>query len=381
MKIIKLYLSSCLLLSLLSSCAIGWDMWRDPIRVANVVNGNTLKLENGVSVELLGLENTQNSQQRLQQFLVPEDGDGPKIRFIRDNSFPFRFPIDEEFTIYAYAITDDDKNCINSMILKEGLSMLSENPYLQDSLEQFRNYALNSNAQKLVQNPVIKPVLDENIQDTIRKYANGANYDEGRIHHDRWSSDGNQNCDMLEKACDYTNSITKGFANLLATKNDAEGDFNVKQICNIYSYLREKWKYVNDPADEEFLAYASESISRCNLTGDCDDFSVLMASCILAVKGTACINIASKDHGAHAFTEVDVSNFSQDEVDRTVKEYFGERFDVDIPLLYRHDGEHVWLILDWFSSYPGGKYWKDQDYDSWNTYIRENREWKWKELK
>ena len=79
---------------------------------------------------------------------------------------------------------------------------------------------------------------------------------------------------MLEQAVDYTNSLTKSFANLLASKS--EGSYNLGQICEIYSYLRKKWKYVNDPVDNEYVAYASESIQDCNLSGDCDDFAVLM---------------------------------------------------------------------------------------------------------
>lgn len=368
---------------LMSSC-IGWDIWSDSIQVEEVVNGNTLKLENGIHVVLLGLDDTKNSKQRLERLLCPKDGDKKDVWFIKDSSFPDVYYLDEDNnTFYAYVQTSTEAGeeiCLNSMILKEGLSDLYITPYLQDSLNKYRQLAEHSPHHEIVLNPVVKPVLDSDVQDIIDEQGKKNEITEVHDHSgDVWMMDGNLNCDMLNRACDYTNSITKSFANMLASKS--EGPYNVRQICEIYSYLRNKWKYVNDPADKEYVAYASESICDSHLSGDCDDFAVLMAACILSIGGNACINTASRGNEGHAFAEVDVSQFNMTEVESTVMDYFGKYMNISTPLSTRHDGNRIWLNLDWQTSYPGGKYWLNRNYDVFNCYFRQNGQWIWQKIR
>lgn len=166
---------------------------------------------------------------------------------------------------------------------------------------------------------------------------------------------------------------------MLAAKS--EGAYNVGQICEIYSYLRSKWKYVNDPADNEYVAYASESIRDSHLSGDCDDFAVLMASCILAIGGEVNINTASRGNEGHAFTEVNIAGANLSDVTAAVQEHFGMYANIISPLATRRDGNYLWLNLDWQTSYPGGNYWLNQSYDNWNCYTRQNGEWVWRKLR
>lgn len=369
---------------IMESC-VGWSIWEDSIGVERVISGNTIQLENGVNVVLLGLEDTRNSQERLQELLCPNDGETHQVWFIKDSSYPELFYLDEDNnTFYAYVSTADGNGgevALNGLILREGRSRLCENPYLRDSLGRYQQYVDASNLEELIlPNPVVKPVLDPEVKDIVENQDDGNRKREIRDHSgDRWLTNGSQNCDMLRRAVDYTNSVTKSFANLLAA--ESEGPFNVGQICEIYSYLRKKWKYVNDPADNEYVAYASESIQESHLSGDCDDFAILMAACMLAIGGEVCINTAQNGNEGHAFTEIDVSRFQQSDVENSVQSYFGKYTRIPSPLSYRREGNHVWLNLDWQTTFPGGNYWLEQHYTSWDSYVRESGNWLWKKLK
>lgn len=354
----------------LQSCHIGWSIWEDPISVEKVLNGNTVQLENGVNVVLLGVDDTQESRSHLSERLK----DNKRVLIHRDSSIPVLYYVDDDNnTIYGYLSTEEEGYCINTEILREHKSGLCRNPYLQDSLSFYSSLVRDMVVEPVI-NPIVKPQLDTELEELVSK--NRESVHEAIDHsNDAWHSDGRQNCEMLSRTCDYTNSITKSFANLLASK--AEGEFNVKQICEIYSYLRNKWKYVNDPSDNEYVAYASESIADSHLSGDCDDFTVLMASSILAVGGKACINTASQGNSGHAFAEVDVSQFSLEEVESVVKEFFGGNISMPEHLFFRRGMGAVWMNLDWQTMFPGGKYWLDANYDSWDSYTRENGGWSW----
>lgn len=357
-------------------------MWRDSIRVERVVNGNTLLLENGINVVLLGVDDTRNSQERLQNLLCPSDGRGRYVWFSKDSSYPDVYYLDDDNnTFYAYVNTSNDEGDeigVNGLLLREGLSGLCGNPYLCDSLNAFISYVDKSDSKiVVVPNPIVRPVLDPEVEDIVKRESRENNDRKSHDHSgDCWMSDGSMNCSMLNRAVDYTNSVTKSFANLIAS--NSAGPYNLGQICEIYSYLRNKWKYVNDPADNEYVAYASESIQDCNLSGDCDDFAILMAACLMAVGGEVCINTTQTYNGdGHAFTEVDVSRFTMSEIQDAVEKYFGTYTRIPSTLCYRRDGGHVWLNLDWQTTYPGGNYWANQNYNRWDCYTRYNGQWIW----
>ena len=103
---------------------------------------------------------------------------------------------------------------------------------------------------------------------------------------------------------------------------------------------------------------------------ECDDFTILMASSMLAIGGNACINTASQGESGHAFAEVDVSRFNLEDVESIVRDYFGSSISMPDHLYFRKDGNSVWLNLDWQTMFPGGKYWLDTNYDRWDSYTR-----------
>ena len=122
------------------------------------------------------------------------------------------------------------------------------------------------------------------------------------------------------------------------------------------------------------MASASETIEG-SLVGDCDDFAVLLASCVMAVGGRACINTGQSYNGGHAFTEVDIAEFGETTMLQAIKENFSQ-YNVS-SLAVRRDGSHLWMNLDWQAAYPGGSYWDCYERDS---YPYENGQWTWQKL-
>jgi hypothetical protein len=167
-----------------------------------------------------------------------------------------------------------------------------------------------------------------------------------------WSINGEENIEMLKESCDYNVPKTKGFANKLAGKASlSDGTFNIEQLCEIFDYCYSKWRYVNDPKGSEYLAKASETIAS-SLTGDCDDFAILIASCMLAIGGDVCIVTAQGPTGGHAYAEVDISHMKLEHVKSYIKQKFNSHRISNI--VYRKDGSYIWLNLDWSGDYPGG---------------------------
>ena len=170
----------------------------------------------------------------------------------------------------------------------------------------------------------------------------------------------------ISQAMDYTNPVTRDFAISLAAKSP--GNFNLGQVCYIYDYLFNNWKYVNDPRGFEYFSSASETI-KSNLAGDCDDFAILMASLISAIGGTARISLAFNNTSGHAFTEVCLDNMSPPVsvqsaytyINSHYQGFFQKLFGISAveSIWYRPDNSNrAWLNLDWSSKYPGGEYFK-----------------------
>lgn len=162
---------------------------------------------------------------------------------------------------------------------------------------------------------------------------------------------------------DYTNSITRDYAIRYASKYP--GTYSYDQIFAIYDQLYNNWKYVNDPNGFDYFARASETIN-VNLTGDCDDFAVLMAALITAIGGNTRVSLAYNATAGHAFTEVYIGKVSEgapqaalQSINRHYRGLFYSLFGIRAidTVWYRQDsGGGAWLNLDWWSKYPGGKY-------------------------
>ena len=120
----------------------------------------------------------------------------------------------------------------------------------------------------------------------------------------------------------------------------------MKQILTIHQYISGKWRYVNDPLfkSTDYYSPADRTIAL-GLAGDCDDFAILLASCIEAIGGKTRILHGTCGTGAHAWCEAyigdaDVWGEAMAEVNRF---YPGLSVSYLTPL----SGSDYWLCLDW----------------------------------
>ena len=176
--------------------------------------------------------------------------------------------------------------------------------------------------------------------------------------------------EKLNETIDYKNSDTRKFA--LDIANKFPGEHNIKQVCAIYKEIFSKWKYVSDPAGEEYFAKASESITD-NLTGDCDDFAILMCATLRTIGFNTRLTTAFGTEGGHAFTEVYLTEEPQkvreqinSQYSNLLQDIFGESEVKEINYRNSIDKEGIWLNLDWTSKYPGGKYFNYNRYTIYN---------------
>ncbi len=169
--------------------------------------------------------------------------------------------------------------------------------------------------------------------------------------------------DEIVAAMDYDNSITRDFALKLARKYP--GEPNVGQLCQIYKFIRNNWSYVSDPSGAEYFAKASESINT--MAGDCDDFAVVMATCLKSIGFNTRIILAYGNKGGHAYSEVYLTNDKKDldALLQSINYYYSNIFEkmfgvTKIKSLHYHvDSEGgIWLNLDYSSQYPGGEFFK-----------------------
>lgn len=170
--------------------------------------------------------------------------------------------------------------------------------------------------------------------------------------------------DLISEAMDFENLVVRNLAAEIASERE-EGEFNIRQVCEIYSYVRKNWKYVNDPKGKEFFSSASNTIS-VNFKGDCDDFAILLASMIRAIGGEVRTSFAFNEKSGHAFTEVflkDAPKKVREEIEKYYRKYFMQNLNKNTigSIGYREaENGGIWLNLDWLSSYVGGVYF---DYD------------------
>lgn len=329
--------------------------------VQEVIDGNTIKLDNGTIVHFIGTSNTNEAREELESMI------GRSVYLVADESYSFNpTKIGKNSTVYSYVISNKNLECINATFLKERLAELQEETFLKDSLEAFKRYS--KLAKKEIHKtptpaPQLKKDYDKDAID-LPPYT----FENDRKH-SIWYDNGEMNINMLAEACDYDLPYTKSFANQLAKR--APGTFNFRQVCEIYNYCYSNWSYVNDPKHSEYIAKASESIAS-SLSGDCDDYAVLMASCLIAIGGDVAITCAYNNNSGHAYAELNITEMDLNEIKIVLEEMYPH---VSLDEVYtRSDDYGIWLNLDWQANYPGGKYWEA---NIRNVYVHNSNKWEW----
>jgi hypothetical protein len=139
-----------------------------------------------------------------------------------------------------------------------------------------------------------------------------------------------------------------------------QGPFHMEQVARIWTYVRERWRYVNDPRGGEYFATASETINNA-YAGDCDDFAILLSAMISSIGGETRVVMMDGPRGGHAYTEACIQEDAQS-VARRLSKHYRRTWDRYVT---RERGEvhfrtspqcQVWLNLDWNAGVPGGEY-------------------------
>ena len=152
---------------------------------------------------------------------------------------------------------------------------------------------------------------------------------------------------------------------LVGSKSGAQ---RIDQICSIYDYLVGNWTYVSDWKGLDEFQYSNYSLKMgrevgSSGKGDCDDFSILLASLVESIGGTPRIVFAYSPSGGHAYAEVYLGKNSNKDVDRMLR-WLRTAYSVnDVNLHQDLKNGDVWLNMDWWTdpdgaNRPGGPFYQ-----------------------
>lgn len=119
------------------SCGTSFD--RKFHRVTEIIDGNTIRVENGVTIHLTGVQDNGRGAAYLERTLLNQN-----IRVVFDSRYREN-PTSPIAEIHAYVVRHD-RLSINGDMLKSYAGDLEES-YLNDSLEVFRNYSLGGGSE------------------------------------------------------------------------------------------------------------------------------------------------------------------------------------------------------------------------------------------
>ncbi len=169
------------------------------------------------------------------------------------------------------------------------------------------------------------------------------------------------NKSKIIKAVEYDNPKVRNFALLATTKNFSKekgyGDYRqLIQCFAIFKEVRTRWNYVNDPKGREYIATASESLMH--FSGDCDDYSILMAALIRSIGGTPRL-IHTKEH---MYPEMLIENSALlEQAIFLIKEVLFVEESKGKEIHYHVDERgQIWLNLDYTARYPGGPFMSEE---------------------
>ncbi len=159
--------------------------------------------------------------------------------------------------------------------------------------------------------------------------------------------------DRVVAAIDHASPITRNLAAQVAGRDP--GTFHIGQIAAIWTEVRNRWSYVNDPRGDEYFATATETIQN-GMVGDCDDFAILLVSMIEAIGGDARIVMSDGERGGHAYAEACVPGEPEHLITNLRAHYRRQRTRTRVNDLHYRRDEHcaAWLNLDWNAEIPGG---------------------------
>ena len=162
----------------------------------------------------------------------------------------------------------------------------------------------------------------------------------------------------IQQKVDYTDSTVRDFAvrhSLIYFDNYYP---KYRQICRQFSlikYIKMNYRYVADPSAFDYFAPPQESLQL--MAGDCDDYSIMMASVLQAIGAKVRIIWAPK----HVYPELYCGNKATFEKYVNAIYTFFEQEIGDKQIYYRIDkNDDYWLNIDYTDVYPGSMYYSDE---------------------
>lgn len=123
---------------------------------------------------------------------------------------------------------------------------------------------------------------------------------------------------------------------------------------SLFKYINNNFNYVPDAQRDEYFASARETIED-GLAGDCDDHSILMASCLMSI-GAKCRLVIVE---GHMYPELYIGDKKDFEViQQAIVQLFSDQYVKNI--FYHENAGEYWLNLDYTARYPGGPYMNDK---------------------
>ncbi|HEU4555587.1 MAG TPA: transglutaminase domain-containing protein [Chitinophaga sp.] len=128
------------------------------------------------------------------------------------------------------------------------------------------------------------------------------------------------------------------------------------RFLSLFHYINSHFKYVLDSRRDEYFATPRETILN-GLGGDCDDHSILMASCLQSI-GARCRIVLVQGHAypeLYCGTKEDFEAMKQ-----AVVTLFPHP---PVKEIYYHEMKGIyWINLDYTARHPGGRYMNDKVY-------------------
>ena len=123
----------------------------------------------------------------------------------------------------------------------------------------------------------------------------------------------------------------------------------------MFKYIRENFKYVRDPNGFDYFASPQESIQL--MGGDCDDYSIKVASTFKAIGADIRIIWAP----GHVYPELYCGNQKNfDKYAGAIYSFFEKEIG-DKKIYYRLDKNgDFWINLDYTDNYPGAYYYSEE---------------------
>lgn len=192
-----------------------------------------------------------------------------------------------------------------------------------------------------------------------------------------WGSRDNKQLDILSfyprKVETYRDKTVRGIREKMTYKDSVVRNFAVQhsldyfdeyfpkygkivRYLSVYKYIRLNFKYVNDVLRDEYFATPQETIQN-GLGGDCDDHSILMASCLEAI-GARCRVVLIR---GHAYPELYCGNKENFELIKQAIVHLFNNPPVKEIFYHEMKGEY-WINLDYSAMNPGGPYLNDKVY-------------------